>query len=315
MKFSILSYCVTVAVTLSAWGAGTLAVRDAVARFTKGDQTVLCLPSYPEPSRAAVQFLEEAQQLPDRDKRLDLLQFAWALEQEQLRRAGPVSHSKNSRLGQLLVQFVCSDPGRYVHREAANALRGLFAPADLDSFAAQLAEAARRWKQPEIVILYGLLPSSDGAAVQVMAQELSGTSRRVSSLLRGVLARHGDKAAQQELLGQLRHADTQDGNDMRTLAEALGFIRTKEVQTALAGGLRLPDRIDHPGGGVTGRRDWYALALVEMMLDDPVFPVKKRIPEYSDEQLDQIESWCVKNLSVRFPDGPRPKYPFKSLEH
>jgi len=178
----------------------------------------------------------------------------------------------------------------------------------LDAYHLRLLEAARQWRQGEITVVYGLLPSSKLEEIAAVMKASGRVDMPARLLLRGVQARHGDEAAQAELLGlisTLRESSAEA--PPHVLSEAIGYVQTEKMQRILAAGLRSADRIDCAGGGWLVRRSLYALALTNMMWDDPTFPVKHRAAEHTDEELDKIEAWCTEKLGVTFPGTPRPK--------
>jgi hypothetical protein len=120
-----------------------------------------------------------------------------------------------------------------------------------------------------------------------------------------VLAKLGDLEAEKRLIMALEDFVLEDGGKMSPfmvgdLLQALSNATTKNVKICLAQGLRSQE-VYRFGT----KNQLYASALTEMMKDDPTFPVRNLNDLKIDNQLEEIENWCVEHLGIKYSSTPR----------
>lgn len=281
-------------------------VENALAKYQQGDTNGFCCKDYKEPGKAALAFAKQISSIPNADTRDSLIGFVISLELNNVgtKYLGP--RSENSELVGILVNIVESDTSWNVRETVARNLREWFLPKVLDEYASNIKNAAMKWKQRAILLLYGVLPSNRSEDVLTFIRGIKDMPEDEGYILDWLLARYGDRDAEKRLLATAE-SSTEWVKVVRAF-DALAYVASPEVKKVLAKGLRSEIVIKHPGGSTIPKRDYYAKALVIMMRDDNEFPVKTTEQFfYSDEQLDQIEKWCTHYLGIQFPEKHRKK--------
>lgn len=281
---------------------------EAIRKLRSGDSSGLVTSRYKNSGMSSAIFLKYVPLFEKAKSRARVVLFAIALQ-------GKAAHSKANAtapgqstvlVAERLASIVEEDSSERVRAVAAAGLADLFPPELLDRYAETIRRAARRWKQREIVLLYGLLPScrSEEIANIVSGMKARNVSQRYQ--LDGILARYGDEEAQKRLISAATSLLEASDVALERLVNALSYARTKQIKMFLAKGLRSETMIELPGETKVPKRDCFARALVRMMRHDQRFPVRAE-DSYDDAKLDKIEQWCMKHLGVGFPHGPRKK--------
>jgi len=200
----------------------------------------------------------------------------------------------------------------------AKALREFYTPKELDRHAATIREALNLGKErgglmnPDVLLLYGLLPSNRSEDVLAFVRALPPVERipalaSYCSSVDSVLARHGDKKAEERLLAEIAGLHETCGSLNESIKNSLSYADTARIREYVSRGLRSEKIIPCVGGGTVLERSICAATLVRMMRDDETFPVKEwgKGLDYSDTDLDAIEKWCAEHWGSAFPKGSR----------
>lgn len=289
-----------IALAFALAGGDPVTVDEVMTKYREGP-FLWNTQQFPHPSKAAVELMSRFAELPDFEKRRRLVGLAGGLESQAV--GPPFGRSRNGELAKLFVKAIVSEPHRDVRRIAALTASALFPPTLLDPYAEELRTAAVStvYPEPELTVLYGLLPSTTREALDEIVSRHPTRRRRQYAEL-GVLARHGDTDAEKLLLaefGRYRHPDI-------NLLIAVSHASTRAVKVHLAKELT-SEQLFGNRPPFTPVRGWCAYALSLMMSDTADFPLPPRglLDCMADEPLDAIQAWCTANLGVTYPDGPR----------
>jgi hypothetical protein len=316
MRPSLLVLFLVAVETQPACGAsGEEALVDTIVQQVKaGGKAEFSLASFKNPHEAAVGFAERLGLVTASDHRLVIIGYVVALEKQALLEA-PRSTSDSAAVLACLTKAMRDDRSESVRALAAKALREFYPPAVLDVLATEIKGALRTWREDEILLLYGVLPSARQEELQEVVGLPERPPRISQTALDGALARVGDLEAQERLVLRARSVEDVGLADLEKVFGSLAYVGSSAVKQECARGLRSENVLKLPGGGTMPKRNLYAYGLVLACKGEPSFPMKTAKLLWSDREFDSLETWCTKQLGIGFPGTPRKSlFPVPSVE-
>lgn len=294
-------------------------VLEEVSRVEKGGEFAYMYGDYADPSEAVTAFAKQIEKVSDVRTRSKILGLIDSMESRNLwLKYKEYGHwTGNKELERALVKCVLEDQNAVIRETAAIGILRLCDIEQLDKELAELGplllESPQR-SSKTMVEIYGLLPSTSLNSLRKLAQpylspekvseelEAMGYKGRDNSfLMKGLLARHGDKEIEEELLKKLDTVSDKGVLESDLLWEGLIVANTPAVKKALAGLLGSERTIGTDSGDATVRmlRDDCAGAIVAMMCYEEEFPIKHY--DSSSASLNKLREWCTANWAIHYP--------------
>jgi hypothetical protein len=284
-------------------------VTKVVDRMKEGETVPLVLPNYTNGIESADAFLQEMDSLQDEKSRLRIVSFSSALARRSVENRGQQNAKYFDMFVTQMVSLLDEDPSGRVRSEAARGLREVVSSTLLDQHSASILRAAELYRDIDTLLLYASLPSCDKQRAADMARDVKPEGKRDAYRLNSILARCGDSAATEWLLGEASALSDISNVYLYELVDALSFVPEDRVERFLATGLHTEAYVSLPGGGSIPKRNCFALALVKMNRCNDDFPIKGEDYMFSADDLDKIEKWYGDELGVKCPFGSRKELP------
>jgi hypothetical protein len=228
---------------------------------------------------------------------------------ERLHPSHPIykTRSDNYGLRDALVESFLTDSSR---RDIyASSLLDLYNLDDLTTAAEKLCPPIRAREvginDDSVFILYAILSKENSKDVQERCHETLKKHSKWTTIPHAILARYGDKASEDWLIGRIAELQGTYGDmEITRLEKALVCANTRRIAGACADQLRTNDPIYYAGGVMISKRHLFAKILGKMFRDAPTYPFPNKMPDWTSESYKRLETWCTENLGVRYPKEP-----------
>lgn len=272
------------------------------------------------PATLAKYYLEHLSESPDDYKRVHLIGHAASLISNAInRKTGETGDIKAAT--SLLAHVLVDDNSVRTRFRAATSLFYIYvtfgdaAAEQMNADHETIKVGAEKWGNAQdgntALRLYDLLPASDPQAACDLVCRFFPDDIKRPFVLDGILARHGDAAAEMRIMQYVKNLTETDINELRDIHAILSRIESDRMWRFLVAGLN-DDRIIRYGGDVGDRMNKegiYSSALRKIIHDSAHIDTQKMDKE-------QLREWCAKNWGIdpatpmeKIVPVPRPPVP------